>query len=345
MAVGFDAETLQVRGSPVPVHDGVSIYGTGAADYDLSRDGTLLVAGGGEAPGARLVWMTRDGQEQPVGDLPRGEYINTDVSPDGQRVAFARIGDDGPDVWVFDEERGLSRVTTTGRHHSAVFSPDGRQVAYSAMNGKGLETSAADGSGEERRILDLAGEGVLLATDWLATPDAILVSAHGGPSTGNDIGMVRLDGTREIEWLLRTEFFEGGAVVSPSGNWVAYASDRLGEFEVFVARFPEFSESRQVSRGGSTEVFWSKNGEELVYLDADGTGVWAVSIATEPTLRLGTPELVLETEISSTPMGSTVGVAPDGRFVLAVPDREASAGLAILTKHWTEELKESVPVP
>ena len=184
-----------------------------------------------------------------------------------------------------------------------------------------------------------------MATDWLATPDALLVSARRGPSTQNDIGMVRLDGTHEIEWLLSTEFFEGGAVVSPSGNWVAYASDHLGVLEVFVARFPEFSEPRQVSRGGSTEVFWSKNGEELVYLDADGAGVWAVSIATEPTLRLGTPELGLELEISSTPLGTPVSVAPDGELVLTVPDREASAGLAILTKHWTEELKELVPVP
>ena len=126
--------------------------------------------------------------------------------------------------------------------------------------------------------------------------------------------------------------------------WVAYVSDHLGVFDVFVARFPEFSELRQVSRGGGTDVFWSKNGEELVYLDADGTGVWAVPIATEPTLRLGAPELVLEPDIRSTSLGASVSVAPDGELVLTVQDRTAGAELAILTKNWAEELRVVAPV-
>jgi len=41
-AVGFDREAVQILGSPVPVVEGVAIKDSGAADYSVSNNGTLV---------------------------------------------------------------------------------------------------------------------------------------------------------------------------------------------------------------------------------------------------------------------------------------------------------------
>src|ERR1700760_4218162 len=53
-----------------------------------------------------------------------------DVSPDGKLVAFSYLGD----VWVVDSAGGTARPVTMHEKHdlNPVFSPDGRQLAFSS---------------------------------------------------------------------------------------------------------------------------------------------------------------------------------------------------------------------
>jgi hypothetical protein len=48
-AVAFSPETLEVRGQAVAVVDGVGAKGSGAADFAISADGTLVYVNGGPA--------------------------------------------------------------------------------------------------------------------------------------------------------------------------------------------------------------------------------------------------------------------------------------------------------
>ncbi len=93
MAVPFDPQRLQVTGAAVPVVEGV-LQSTisGAAQYSLSATGSLVyVSGGVQSAQRRLVWVTRNGAEQPLA-APAHAYRGPRLSPDGRRVAVAIDG-------------------------------------------------------------------------------------------------------------------------------------------------------------------------------------------------------------------------------------------------------------
>ena len=71
--------------------------------------------------------------------------------------------------------------------------------------------------------------------------------------------------------LVDTPYNEDEVHVSPDGRWVAYNADESGAYEVYVARFPEFTAKRRISGHGGVQPQWSGNGRELFYLALDGS--------------------------------------------------------------------------
>jgi len=121
----FDPQRLAVTGASVPVVDGVlQSTNTGAAQYSISATGSLVyVPGNVVSAQSTLVWVTRNGIEQPV-SAPARAYIFPRISPDGGRVAVA-IREQESQVWLYD--RGtLTRLTFEGSLSlSATWAPDG----------------------------------------------------------------------------------------------------------------------------------------------------------------------------------------------------------------------------
>ena len=124
-AVPFDATTFAVTGNPVPLIEGVEVKGSGAANFSISDNGRLVYALGASGTGVQrsLVWVDRQGQEEPLGDAWQpDQYIYPRFSPDGTRVAVAVSGnvDSGgadTDLWVLDLARGSrSRITFGGNN-------------------------------------------------------------------------------------------------------------------------------------------------------------------------------------------------------------------------------------
>ena len=112
-AVGFDRERLEVTTNALPVLAGVITKSSRAANFSFSRDGTLVyVPGsgvGGSGPQRTLVWVDRDGPEEPLG-LDPGGYNWPRVSPDGSRVAVGMLGSEVGDVWTSDVARGTLKL-------------------------------------------------------------------------------------------------------------------------------------------------------------------------------------------------------------------------------------------
>ena len=101
-AVPFDAERLEVMGSPVPVLEGVEVSSlSGAAQFTLSDNGSLVYIGGDVTSTLRtLAWVGRDGTEEAVAAEPRPyEYLR--LSHDGQRVVVDEANRGG-DIWVWN---------------------------------------------------------------------------------------------------------------------------------------------------------------------------------------------------------------------------------------------------
>ena len=114
MAVPFDLDALEVRGDPAVVVPQVMASGNGAANFSLSSTGTLVyvpaVASTGAPRPNALVWVRRDGREEPI-PAPPHPYRNPRLSPDGARVVFALDQDDN-DIYTWDFARTtLTRLT------------------------------------------------------------------------------------------------------------------------------------------------------------------------------------------------------------------------------------------
>jgi hypothetical protein len=105
-AIPFDPTRLETHGTGVAVMSRLATTGTGAGDFAVAADGTLVYvdAPGSLATNARtLVWVDRTGKEEPVAAPPHA-YQHPRLSPDGTRVALAS-SDLENDVWIWDLRR------------------------------------------------------------------------------------------------------------------------------------------------------------------------------------------------------------------------------------------------
>jgi Tol biopolymer transport system component len=342
MATTFDPQRLQVTGASVPVVDGVvQSVSSGAAQYSISTTGSLVyVPGGVQGAGRKLVWVDRNGAEQPFA-APAHAYESPRLSPDGQRIAVVADSQ----IWLYDLSREtLTRLTFEGNTNSRpVWTPDGKRIAfYSTKDGQlNLFWQLADGSG---------GLEKLATSDFINvpvsfSPDGQLLAFHeANPTTGEDILVLRLS-DHKVQPFLRTSFNEADPRFSPDGRWIAYMSDESGHSEIYVQPYPGPGGKWQISTDGGTEPVWNRNGRELFY--RNGNKMMAVEITTQPSFALGNPRVLLEGPymLATVPI-SNYDVSPDGRrFLMIKPTEQAQAAATQINVvlNWFEELKRRVP--
>ena len=347
-AVPFDGASFEVIGNPVPLIEDVGVRPNGAANYHVSDNGRLVYASGRQGGGqvSSLVWVDRSGGEEPVPVEP-SNYVWARVSPDGGSVTWQ----EDSDVWVSDLLRPGARIKVTvdpSQDGQPLWTLDGQHIVFqSARAGQpGLFRKAADGTGEAEQILTVDGTAYLFPYQF--TPDGeTLVVALRMPGTSDDFGMVSMGEDQNWQSVLHTEAREGNPAISPDGEWVAYRSHETGQPEVYVAAFPTMQQRQPVSIGGGWSPVWSPDGTELFY--QNGRRMMRVPVTNEPSLTLGTPELLFEGPYASGVMRN-YDVAPDGRFLMVrsgTPSGvEDSAPPQInVVLNWFEEIKQRVPVP
>ena len=240
----------------------------------------------------------------------------------------------------------MSRVTTDPDPDTHPrWTPDGQRVVfYSARAPSGLYAKAADGTGDAEAIRAALG----FPTGW--TPDGSqLVFWAINPATTRDVGVVSLEGGSDAQWPLRSEFSEAWAVVSPDGRWIAYSSTRSGRFEVYMERFPEMGDRRQISSDGGDFPLWAPDGSELFYVAARTDDFWSVPIDLAEPVTVGTPRRLFDWAFSVVGGNRTHDLAPDGdRFLMltdsATSEDDAVEPRLIVVEHWVEELTQRVPI-
>ena len=347
-AVRFDAASLRVSGGPVPLVQGVlSATQSFGSNYGISDDGTLVyVSGSIEAVGRALVWVDREGQEQPIATPPRA-YISPRLSPDGTKVAL-NARDQENDIWLWDLTREtLTRLTfDPGLDRFPVWSPDGQQVAYSSQQGgvASVYWRAADGSGPEEQLV-VSSDSQIFPTSFL--PDASGFVVYGAPSAGandDDIGFFTL-GEDAATPLLATTFAERMPELSPDGRWLAYVSDESGREEIYVRPFPDIGAGGrwQVSTGGGTQPLWSRDGSELFYRNDDA--LLGVPVETQPSFTAGNPAVVLDGWYTTNQGGRGYDVSLDGERFLMLRQYEDAASTVeiVVVENWFAELERLAP--
>ena len=353
MAAPFDLARLEVAGDPVPILEGVRNTPYRAVDYAFSNDGTLVyVPGTGDStyiPGT-LVWVDRTGQEgeaitqEPL-EFPRYPRL----SPDGQRLTLTTGPGNQGDLWVYNlGGQPPYPLTLEGMNGRPVWTPDGKKVAFGsgATNALDLVWIPADGSTLEPEPLLESDPSVQFPEAW--TPDGQeLIFVQLDANGVNDIMAVSPNGG-EPRLVVQTQHSAsipargGVASLSPDGRWLAYVSGVTGSPEIWVRPYPGPGAPVRISPSGGLEPVWSRDGQELFYLE--GNKMMAVKVASEQGLTSEPPLVLFEGNYIQTNRPS-YDVGSDGRFLMikAAEEEEGQQGQINVVLNWFEELKRLVP--
>jgi eukaryotic-like serine/threonine-protein kinase len=346
MAVPFDARSLTVTGTAVPVVENVSHSPTaGSAQYSISTTGSLVyVPGGVQANQRKMVWVARNGAEQRAA-LPERSCMFPRISPDGRRVAVG-IAEHETQLWLYEFSReALTRFTFEGNVNlNAAWTPDGKRIAFqSSKEGPpNIYWQQADGSGGLERLT--TSEYAHVPMSW--SPDGqLLAFIEVNPSTQRDIWILRMS-DRKAQPFLKTRFDESVPRFSPDGRWLAYVSNESGRYEIYVQPYPGPGGKWQISTEGGTEPAWNPNGQELFY--RSGVKMMAVDIVSQPNFAAGKPRTLFEGQYELSPATSpNYDVSPDGqRFLMlksAAETGESAPTQINVVLNWFEELKRRVP--
>jgi eukaryotic-like serine/threonine-protein kinase len=333
-AVPFDAGRLTVTGQPIEVTAAVEQDSSGAPLAEISSTGSLVYQRAGVTSG-RLVWVSRQGIEQPVTDVPRA-YLSPHLSADNHRIVVGV----GSDLWILDTLRSTFTRLTSQQSETAsypVWTPDGKQVVFRTPTG--LRSIDTDGSGRSRTIAGTTSGDFPSAV----APDGVtLAMARRTPESPADIYVISLVGDPVPRALVTGLAFEGGPQFSPDGRSMAYVSNDSGRFQVYLRRYPGPDSRWPVSTDGGTSPLWSPTGTELFY--RNGNKMMAVSVSTTPDVTLATPRLLFEQRYGygSTAALTNYDVSADGQRFLMVKSESGVAYLNVV-QHWVEELKRLVP--
>jgi serine/threonine-protein kinase len=367
-AVRFDLTRLEIVGEPVQVIDQMMIGHLLGVNFAVSPQGTLvyLPASASSQPELRsLVWVTREGREEPLTAAGRRPYAAARLSPDGTRVALD-VRDQSSDIWIWDLSRQiLTRLTNNpGGDTSPMWMPDGQRIVWTSARGNdtgNMYWQAADGTGAAERLT--TSRGVQFPTS-VSLDGTRLVLFGNGLSGGRSFGISlltlngplprlaggRLEPTALLDWPSADH--QNGEI-SPDGRWIAYQSNESGRFEVYVRPFPHADAKRiPISPGGGTRPAWARNGRELFYLDADGY-LTTVSVQSGDTTFIpGTPKRLFNRRYYAglSPRGRDLreyDVARDGRRFLMIKNEGNDDGPPLLPSmvvvlNWGEELKRLI---
>jgi len=337
-AVAFDQESLEVRGEPVRVVEGVVFATTsGAAQFALAEDGTLAWASGlARQDKRRLLWRSL-ADERTVLDLPPAVYVTPALSPDGQFLAYVDAGVRDTDIWLRDLERETDQRLTVGESaYGPLLTPDEEVVYYSRS---ARRIYARDTRGGERRVL-VDGSGTYLTPSSITPDGEFLLFTWTQKETGQDIYRVPLRGGGEPEPLLVTPSGEAQAVLSPDGKWLAYSSNVSGRLEVYVARSSDTERRWPVSDRGGHEPRWTDDGAWLFYSQREEQTLWRVAVESGPELRLGSPERVLD-DFFVGGYFANYDISPDGTRIMTMQpelDESSEPGEIRVVPRWTRTL-------
>jgi Tol biopolymer transport system component/DNA-binding winged helix-turn-helix (wHTH) protein len=304
MAQHFDPDRLTLPGEAVAISQlvGNSDGELGRGAFSVSESDVLAYQAGGAAVGGnQFVWVDRNGKrERVVANAVPSKF--PEVSPDGKRIVFSIDNFDGTrDLWIQTLENGaLSRFTFAGGLDiGAIWSPDGRQVAFYRFAGGQFELHAKPTSGAamEERLARL--DAFARPSDWSPDGKFIVFSLYSG-ARRCDLWILPMERGRKAYPYLQTDADEYSGQLSPDGRWMAYVSAEGGQRNIWVQPIPRNGAKWQISTKGGSQPRWRQDGRKLFYVATDEK-LMAVPVRIGKTFEAGSHEPVSNISVSAPP--------------------------------------------
>lgn len=271
-------------------------------------------------------------------------YFAAKLSPDGTRIALDVAGRIR-DIWIWDIARATATRLTFGPRNSLspVWSADGKDVFYACdtEGAAALCRRPADGSGAAAQLTPSTPHPAQIPLS--VTPDGRTLLFREAQNRG-DLMALDLGGDHASRVVLKTDFDEGAARISPDGKWMAYRSDESGQDEIYVRPFPHVEDGKwQVSSGGGRDPAWARDGGELFYGSA--RGITSVGVTTSPTFRVEgqKTEITRDNFFAQLPTISIASGAFDveksGQRLLVIKQVTRGVSQFVFVEHWLDDIK------
>ena len=316
----FDVTTLKSSGEPWRVGNNIGYFQSsfGYTAITESPSGALAY-GPTVAPSTSLRWFDRRGTALGPA-LATGIYTGPRLSPDQKTVAMS-VREQGSwtgDIWVMDLARNTNSRSTfdAANEWFPAWSADGTRLFFGSTRGGSTALFEKAGVERERLLTQEPNTTAVYPAD--ASVDGRFLLVVESSRAGYDIKFVPLAAERKHSPLINTAFNEVQPRFSPSGRWVAYASDESGRFEVYVRPFPPANGQWKISVAGGMQPEWRRDGRELYYVSADGK-LTAVPVASDGTVfEPGPPAALFDVEVpeASQPYPNHYVVSADGQRFL-----------------------------
>jgi eukaryotic-like serine/threonine-protein kinase len=329
-AVEFDPGTEVLGTRPVVIADGVSLTGSGVAQFTVAETGTVAYVP--EDP-RLLVLIDRSGRRR-VATTEQRNFHAPAFSADGLRIATDFTTSDGRDVWILTISDGLlSRGTFTRDGHDATWAPDGQLTFASTADSPNRDLGIYRGRVGNPEVDSLFMSAQLGFTGtWLSDGSALVTAANSlEAGSGGDIAILRNEGRGPIEPLIVTRFEEAFPAVSPDDRWLAFVSNQSGRNEVYV-RPLDGGDQVQVSLAGGLEPVWAPDGRELFYrTGATATSeLLAATVETDPTFAVASRRSLFSVgNIATATPHANYHVSPDGQTFVMVQFNPSSRIMVI----------------
>jgi serine/threonine-protein kinase len=356
-AVRFDADRLEVEGTPVPlVQDLASDPESAAGRFDFSRSGMFAFRTGVGVQAWTVARFGGDGKIAPLLSKP-AMYYSPRFSPDGRRLAVAIDAGKGMDIVVHDFERDTTSPVTFSAETNAdpVWTSDGAHFVFRSLVGNSwhLWWIRADGAGGPQSLLANAGEVGDLSAHAMSPDNRRLIYTRMDPVTAGDLWIMPVDPSDpdrpkagQPEPFLRTPANETRPAFSPDGRWVAYNSNESGTIEVYVrasASSPGAGGKWQISSGGGGTPVWSRTAPELYFPRARQIMV-SEYVVRGSSFEASKPRVWSKQRLHQTAF-TNFDLAPDGKQFAIVPDSSASPTRVRVTMllNFFDELRRQLP--
>jgi Tol biopolymer transport system component len=349
MAQRFDTKRLRVLADAQTIGSDIQYFpNTASAIFAVADDGTLAYHTG---PGrlSRLVWVDRSGKE--VGEIAsvssKANVQLPRIGHGGDRIVYY-ISDphSGADsLWIYDVASDVSTRFTVepGDALWPAWSPDDSRIAYSVQQQGHVDVDifVKLSSGAAPASPLYSSPAIKFVNDWSRDGRYILFQQMEGQSkTGWDICLLDVQ-KKTAAAVIQTQFNETGAIFSPDGKWIVWASDVSGRNELYAQPFPGPGPSVQITTNGGSEPQWGDDGKRIFFRDGDDA-MCRVDVETVPTLRASKPVALFPLRARWLNIGGRQWQATgDGqRFLLDELIPEGAPAPITVIMNWAQQLKK-----
>jgi serine/threonine protein kinase len=278
--------------------------------FSVAENGTVVYNPNIGGVVSVFTWYDRAGKE--LGTVAdNGVLSNPTLSPDDSWLAMdmADAKATSVNVWLNDVKHGThSRFTFDNAEDvGGVWSRDGSLIAYRSLQATDTNVfvKQAHGLQPARSVFSVKDSGHvsddITPNSWSLDNKELLCTLQPGTG-GSQLVLLSASGSK-LTPFLTTKTSETNGQISPDGNWVAYASNESGDWEIYVTTYPAAAGKWQVSRGGGTEPRWRGDGKEMFYIGA-GSTLMAVPVTSDGTFAAGNPTPLFRTQFRA-PVSST----------------------------------------